>query len=256
MPRLIECLTAVIARVRDELRPDVLIIGGRSMGGRAASMLAAGGFSCDGLLLLAYPLHPAGQPEKLRDAHWAPTGPGLVHQRDTRCAMPARSDGEALWRSSGRTGACIGWRARTTASTFSRAPAPRMLPSCEEGERRHCLDSRGSRPWRERMIEPAALLLFASEARGAKRAAFPTHRWRSNEHSRHVPDHGQAGRCHAGCAGEPSRSARKASTLHRDDAAVPRCDGHRLGWQRARSRLRHRRGFSGDRAGKRFAGQA
>jgi predicted alpha/beta-hydrolase family hydrolase len=46
-----------------------LIIGGRSMGGRVASMLAAEGFECDGLLLAAYPLHPAGQPEKLRDAH-------------------------------------------------------------------------------------------------------------------------------------------------------------------------------------------
>jgi hypothetical protein len=32
-------------------------------------MLAADGFDCDGLLLLAYPLHPAGQPTKLRDAH-------------------------------------------------------------------------------------------------------------------------------------------------------------------------------------------
>lgn len=32
-------------------------------------MLAADGFACDGLLLFAYPLHPAGQPEKLRDAH-------------------------------------------------------------------------------------------------------------------------------------------------------------------------------------------
>jgi len=39
------------------------------MGGRAASMLAADGFPCDGLLLLAYPLHPAGRPEQLRDAH-------------------------------------------------------------------------------------------------------------------------------------------------------------------------------------------
>jgi uncharacterized protein len=69
MPRLRECTEAVVARVREELRPDVLIIGGRSMGGRAASMMAADGFACDGLLLLAYPLHPAGQPEKLRDAH-------------------------------------------------------------------------------------------------------------------------------------------------------------------------------------------
>jgi predicted alpha/beta-hydrolase family hydrolase len=39
------------------------------MGGRAASMLAAKGFDCDGLLLLAYPLHPAGRPDQLRDAH-------------------------------------------------------------------------------------------------------------------------------------------------------------------------------------------
>ena len=39
------------------------------MGGRAASMLAAEGHPCDGLLLLAYPLHPAGVPEKLRAAH-------------------------------------------------------------------------------------------------------------------------------------------------------------------------------------------
>jgi predicted alpha/beta-hydrolase family hydrolase len=69
MPRLMETVSAVVAVVRRELRPDVLLIGGRSMGGRAASMLAAEGFDCDGLLLMAYPLHPAGQPEKLRDAH-------------------------------------------------------------------------------------------------------------------------------------------------------------------------------------------
>ncbi|HSU14148.1 alpha/beta family hydrolase [Longimicrobium sp.] len=69
MPRLMETVAAVVARVRDELRPEVLLTGGRSMGGRAASMLAADGFASDGLLLMAYPLHPAGQPEKLRDAH-------------------------------------------------------------------------------------------------------------------------------------------------------------------------------------------
>jgi predicted alpha/beta-hydrolase family hydrolase len=69
MPRLMETTAAVVARVRDELRPELLLTGGRSMGGRAASMLAADGFALDGLLLMAYPLHPAGQPEKLRDAH-------------------------------------------------------------------------------------------------------------------------------------------------------------------------------------------
>lgn len=69
MPVLMDTITAVVAYTRAELSPARLVIGGRSMGGRAASMLAAGGFVADGLLLLAYPLHPAGHPEKLRDAH-------------------------------------------------------------------------------------------------------------------------------------------------------------------------------------------
>jgi predicted alpha/beta-hydrolase family hydrolase len=58
------------------------------MGGRAASMLAAEGFQCDGLLLLAYPLHPAGKPGKLRDAHLPQIGvPVLCFNgtRDTLC---------------------------------------------------------------------------------------------------------------------------------------------------------------------------
>jgi predicted alpha/beta-hydrolase family hydrolase len=69
MPKLKETTEAVVARVRSELGPKTLIIGGRSMGGRAASMLAADGFDCSGLLLLAYPLHPPGKPDQLRDAH-------------------------------------------------------------------------------------------------------------------------------------------------------------------------------------------
>ena len=41
------------------------------MGGRVASMVESEGQSADGLLLFGYPLHPPGQPEKLRDAHLA-----------------------------------------------------------------------------------------------------------------------------------------------------------------------------------------
>jgi predicted alpha/beta-hydrolase family hydrolase len=69
MPKLKDTTAAVVARARAELHPKTLIIGGRSMGGRAASMLAADGFDCSGLLLLAYPLHPPGKPDQLRDAH-------------------------------------------------------------------------------------------------------------------------------------------------------------------------------------------
>ena len=88
MPRLKECITAVAAHARREIAPQTLILGGRSMGGRAASMLAADGFSCDGLLLLAYPLHPAGRPEELRDAHLAKIAVPVLclnGTRDTLC---------------------------------------------------------------------------------------------------------------------------------------------------------------------------
>lgn len=69
MPKLTICAAAVIEHVRRETGPRFMIIGGRSMGGRAMSVLASEGFDCDGLLLLAYPLHPPKQPEKLRSAH-------------------------------------------------------------------------------------------------------------------------------------------------------------------------------------------
>src|SRR6476646_3924969 len=69
MPLLTDCIAAVTARARREIDARRWILGGRSMGGRAASTLVADGYACDGLLLLAYPLHPAGSPEKLRDAH-------------------------------------------------------------------------------------------------------------------------------------------------------------------------------------------
>jgi predicted alpha/beta-hydrolase family hydrolase len=69
MPRLTACLAAVVEHTRRALDAHPLFLGGRSMGGRAASVLAADGFDCEGLLLYAYPLHPAGKPEQLRDAH-------------------------------------------------------------------------------------------------------------------------------------------------------------------------------------------
>lgn len=54
---------------RPAARGRALVLGGKSMGGRVASHLAALGDPADGLLFLGYPLHPAGQPAKLRDAH-------------------------------------------------------------------------------------------------------------------------------------------------------------------------------------------
>jgi uncharacterized protein len=46
-----------------------VLAGGKSMGGRMASMAAAEGMPAAGLVFLGYPLHPPGRPEKIRDAH-------------------------------------------------------------------------------------------------------------------------------------------------------------------------------------------
>jgi len=57
--------------VADAVRPlaSALFLGGRSMGGRIASHLAETGYRCRGLVFLSYPLHPPGQPQRLRDRH-------------------------------------------------------------------------------------------------------------------------------------------------------------------------------------------
>ena len=61
-----------------------LIIGGKSMGGRVASMVAdelATSGQVSGLLCLGYPFHPPGKPEKLRTAHLSEmTTPALICQ--------------------------------------------------------------------------------------------------------------------------------------------------------------------------------
>ena len=55
---------------RTGLPPERLILGGRSMGGRMCSMAVADGLPALALVLVAYPLHPPGRPEKLRTDHF------------------------------------------------------------------------------------------------------------------------------------------------------------------------------------------
>ncbi|MGH9821850.1 MAG: alpha/beta hydrolase family protein [Blastocatellia bacterium] len=74
-PRLEACYRSVIQAVTAQpaLASNHLIIGGKSMGGRIASQVAAQGlearFNLAGLILLGYPLHPPGKPDQLRDKH-------------------------------------------------------------------------------------------------------------------------------------------------------------------------------------------
>jgi predicted alpha/beta-hydrolase family hydrolase len=55
---------------RTGLPPDRLYLGGRSMGGRMCSMAVAEGLPAAGLVLVSYPLHPPGKPERLRTEHF------------------------------------------------------------------------------------------------------------------------------------------------------------------------------------------
>ena len=59
---------------RTKLPPERLVLGGRSMGGRICSMVAAGAVGDQGVLglvLLGYPLHPPGRATQLRVEHFA-----------------------------------------------------------------------------------------------------------------------------------------------------------------------------------------
>ncbi|GAC1535553.1 MAG: alpha/beta hydrolase [Acidimicrobiales bacterium] len=66
-PVLLDAVRAQIGRMERPL--DCLFLGGRSMGGRMCSVVAAGSDPV-GLVLISYPLHPPGRPDKLRVAHF------------------------------------------------------------------------------------------------------------------------------------------------------------------------------------------
>jgi predicted alpha/beta-hydrolase family hydrolase len=63
-PVLREAWLQVIAK----LGPEKLVIGGKSMGGRIASLVADAA-GVQGLVCLGYPFHPVGKPDKLRVEH-------------------------------------------------------------------------------------------------------------------------------------------------------------------------------------------
>jgi len=73
MPQLVTCFRAVIGAARAHIPSahERLFIGGKSMGGRAATHVAAEDPSLPiaGIVLLGYPLHPPGRLDQVRDAH-------------------------------------------------------------------------------------------------------------------------------------------------------------------------------------------
>lgn len=83
-PRAETLLPEYRAAIEALATPGPLVIGGKSMGGRVASMLADELFAARriaGLLCLGYPFHPPGRPDRLRTAHLeAMATPALICQ--------------------------------------------------------------------------------------------------------------------------------------------------------------------------------
>ncbi len=73
MPKLLEAFAEQIHQLRTELAPSTSIfIGGKSMGGRVASLLAADPklqSAIAGVVCLGFPFHPPGKPERYRGEH-------------------------------------------------------------------------------------------------------------------------------------------------------------------------------------------
>ena len=60
---------AGVLAARAEAPLGRLVLGGRSMGGRMCSMAVAEGLDAAGLVLVGYPLHPPGRPDRRRTEH-------------------------------------------------------------------------------------------------------------------------------------------------------------------------------------------
>ncbi|HKR14725.1 MAG TPA: alpha/beta fold hydrolase [Pyrinomonadaceae bacterium] len=95
--KLESCFRAVIdtAVKHKKLKNNRLVIGGKSMGGRIASQVAAAASEekepladqIDGLVFLGYPLHPPGNPAKLRVEHLEHVRKPMLFVQGTRDAL-------------------------------------------------------------------------------------------------------------------------------------------------------------------------
>ncbi len=85
-PKLEACFRDVVRAVRARGAPDrPLFLGGKSMGGRMASYLAAQQEpNLAGLVFLGYPLHPPGKPTQLRSEHLPRIGAPMLFVQGTR----------------------------------------------------------------------------------------------------------------------------------------------------------------------------
>lgn len=83
-------LEAWRAAVRD-IPPERLVVGGKSLGGRMASLIAEE-VAARACLCLGYPFHPPGKPERLRVEHLAEIAVPTLIVQGTRDALGTREE--------------------------------------------------------------------------------------------------------------------------------------------------------------------
>jgi predicted alpha/beta-hydrolase family hydrolase len=92
-PVLVAAVEAAAQAVK--VKPGRLALGGRSMGGRICSMAVAEGLPALALVLVSYPLHPPGRPDRLRTAHLPAVSVPCLFVSGTRDAFGTPAELEA-----------------------------------------------------------------------------------------------------------------------------------------------------------------
>jgi hypothetical protein len=83
--RLLACHRAAADRLADGV--GEMFFAGRSMGGRMGTYVVAEGYPASGLILYAYPLHPAGKPDDLRISQFEEISIPMLFLQGTRDAL-------------------------------------------------------------------------------------------------------------------------------------------------------------------------
>lgn len=106
------CFGAVLEAVKHKkIGHSALVIGGKSLGGRIASQIAAAGAEVEGLIFLGYPLHPPGKQDQLRANHLQKINVPMLFVQGSRDAFTSCG---RLSRSSRLLPIFKSWREETT----------------------------------------------------------------------------------------------------------------------------------------------
>ena len=86
-PALVETWRLARDAVAERTGGLPLVAGGKSLGGRIASMAVAEGMAAEALVFLGYPLHPPGRTDKLRRDHLGAVGVPMLFLQGSRDAF-------------------------------------------------------------------------------------------------------------------------------------------------------------------------